>query len=425
MELVTDSPLDVIVVGAGQAGLGIGYFLKQNGLRFMVLERGRIGETWRSQRWDSFAVNTPNWANGLPGLPYDGAAPDGFYLRDELVASFVRYAQHFDLPVERGVTVTGVAAGSNGTGFVVEAARRGSPRSYETRNVVIASGIMQTPNVPALSAKVPEGIVQLHTADYRSAGPLPPGAVVVVGGGQSGCQIAEDLLRAGREVYLCASQVGRIPRRYRGRDILEWWADMGFLDVTAGELDDPAVRFAAQPQVSGVGRYGHTVSLQQLAGDGVKVLGRLNAVTDGVLYTDDQLAAYARFADEKSASFKSAIDEYIARSGVEAAESEDDSADEPSAPGTWEDIPTRLDLAASGVAAMVWCTGFTADFSWIRLPVLDAAGRPEHDRGVATVPGVYFLGFPWLHSRKSGIILGIEEDSRHIASVIAGRVEAA
>lgn len=421
---MTDEVLDAVVVGAGQAGLGVSYFLKQDGRRFVVLERGRIGETWRSQRWDSFAVNTPNWANGLPGLPYDGPTRDGFYLRDELVASFEGYARHFDLPVEVDVRVTEVAA-ADGAGFVVRTQQSGGPRAYRARNVVIASGILQSPNVPALRDKVPDTVVQLHTADYRSPGALPPGAVVVVGSGQSGCQIAEDLLRAGRDVYLCASQVARVPRRYRGRDILEWWADMGIFDMTVDDLEDPAMQFAAQPQVSGVGRFGHTVSLQQLAGDGVMVRGRLTDVADGVLYTDDQLAAYARFADDKSATFKQGVDEYIARAGIDATDPEDDPADQPAPPGAWEGVPTRIDLAASGVGAIVWCTGFTADFSWIRLPVLDAAGRPVHDRGVATVPGIYFLGFPWLHTRKSGIILGIEEDARHIASVIAARVEAA
>jgi putative flavoprotein involved in K+ transport len=265
-----DGKLDAIVVGAGQAGLGVGYYLKRDRRRFVVLERGRVGETWRSQRWDSFALNTPNWANVLPGDKYDGPAPEGFWLRDELVRSFEQYATKLSLPVRTGVTVTAVEASANGDGFVVHA--DGPDREVlEARIVVVASGILQTPNVPTFGARIPDSIAQFHTADYRSPDVLPPGAVVVVGGGQSGCQIVEDLLLSGRAVYLCTSKVARLPRRHRGREILEWWGDMGFLDVAVDELEDPSIRFATQPQISGLGRYGHTVSLQQLERDGAKM----------------------------------------------------------------------------------------------------------------------------------------------------------
>jgi putative flavoprotein involved in K+ transport len=222
--------LDVVVVGAGQAGLGVSYFLKRDRRRFVVLERGRIGETWRSQRWDSFALNTPNWSNVLPGDTYEGPEPDGFWHRDELVMSFERYAAKFDLPVRTGVTVTSVEASPSGDGFVVDTDDPDLER-LEARAVVLASGILQTPNIPAISKKIPNSIVQLHTAGYRSPEAFPAGAVVVVGGGQSGCQIVEDLLASGRTVYLCTSKVARLPRRYRGREILEWWSEMGFLDV--------------------------------------------------------------------------------------------------------------------------------------------------------------------------------------------------
>jgi putative flavoprotein involved in K+ transport len=410
------------VVGAGQAGLGIGYYLKRDGRRFVVLERGRVGETWRSQRWDSFALNTPNWSNVLPGDTYDGPEPNGFWLRDELVRSFEQYITKLSLPVRTGVTVTAVEASAHGEGFVVHTDGP-DHEVLEARTVVIASGILQTPNIPALGAKLPHSIAQLHTADYRSPDALPPGAVVVVGGGQSGCQIVEDLLPSGRTVYLCASKVARLPRRYRGREILEWWVDMGFLDVAVDELEDPSARFATQPQISGLGRYGHTVSLQQLERDGAILLGRLIDVEDGVLITDDRLVEYIRFADEKSAKFKQDIDDYLERAGIDPPPIEDDPADVPAAPDVGGGAPTRLDLAEANVGAIVWCTGFTADFSWIRLPVLDDDGGPLHERGIAPVPGIYFLGFPWLHCRKSGIIFGIEEDAKYIASAIARRLD--
>jgi putative flavoprotein involved in K+ transport len=406
------------VVGAGQAGLGVSYFLKRDRRRFVVLERGRIGETWRSQRWDSFALNTPNWSNVLPGDTYEGPEPDGFWHRDELVMSFERYAAKFDLPVRTGVTVTSVEASPSGDGFVVDTDDPDLER-LEARAVVLASGILQTPNIPAISKKIPNSIVQLHTAGYRSPEAFPAGAVVVVGGGQSGCQIVEDLLASGRTVYLCTSKVARLPRRYRGREILEWWSEMGFLDVAVDDLEDPSVRFATQPQISGLGRYGHTVSLQQLERDGARLLGKLIDVEDGVLITDDRLAEYIKFSDDKSTDFKQDIDAYIQRAGIVPPPLEDDAADLPAAPGAGGGAPTRIDLKEANVASIIWCTGFTADFGWVRLPVLDGDGMPVHKRGVARVPGIFFVGFPWLHSRKSGIILGIEEDSRYVASAIA------
>ena len=415
--------LDALAVGGGQAGLGMGRLLQEAGRTFIVLERGRIGETWRSQRWDSFAANTPNWSNGLPGYPYDGDQPDGFYLRDELVEFFERYAAHFELPIRLGVTVTGAdPVGETGT-FTVDAVRGdGSRESYETRNLVVASGLMQTPKIPGIGSLFPPALLQIHAAEYRSASAVPDGAVVVVGGGESGCQIAEDLIRADREVYLCTSRVARLPRRHRGRDILEWWDDMGLWDLEVGDLPDPAMQFAAQPQVSGVGRYGSTLSLQYMAGQGVMLMSRLSGVVDGVMTTDDSLAGHIAFADERSARFKADIDAFIARERIEAAEPEEDPIDSPAGLEVAAAGLTELDLAAAEVGAVIWCTGFTAQFEWLHVPVIGDTGHPVHERGVAAVPGVYFLGFPWLHSRKSGVIYGIEEDGRHLLDVMSARM---
>ena len=316
---ITDpTVLDAIVVGAGQAGLGVSYSLKRMGIAHVVLEKSRIGETWRSQRWDSFTTNSPNLLNGLPGAPYEESMPDGFYTRDELVRSFESYAQRFALPVRTGVEVSRVEA-ADGGGFVVRTRTdAGDGRTYYVRSVVIASGIMTEPKVPAFAGKLPGRIVQMHTAGYRNPAALPPGAVVVVGSGQSGVQIAEELNEAGREVYLCTSRVGRVPRRYRGREIMAWLWDCGFLDVARADLEDPAICRAAQPQVSGVGRYGHTLSLQKLSRDGVTLLGRLNDVDGSSLVLGDDLADNIRFADQKSAYFKHEVDAYIARAGIQA-----------------------------------------------------------------------------------------------------------
>lgn len=411
---------DVVVIGAGQAGLGIGYYLRAAGRKFVIFERGKIGETWRTQRWDSFSVNTPNWANRLPGDPYEGEDPHGFSHRDELVDYFDRYADEFALPVTEGVTVTEVD--TEGDGFrvtYVDAA--GSIDSVTTANIVVASGMMRAPKIPALRDRFPVSLLQLHASDYRSPAHLPPGAVVVIGAGQSGCQISVDLIEAGRDVYLCTSKVGRVRRRYRHRDAVDWGRDVGFWDVRIDELPDPAMQFAAQPQVSGVGRFGSTISLQSMARDGVRLMGRLTDVDDGVLKTDDSLADHIAFADEFSAAFTGMIEDWIASNDVKVEPIEADPNDDPAGPEVAESGITDLDLGQAGVGSIIWCTGFTAGFDWIRPRVTDDSGLPLHTRGISPVPGIYFLGFPWLHSRKSGIIYGVDEDAHFIADRIAAR----
>jgi putative flavoprotein involved in K+ transport len=416
--------LDAVVIGAGQAGLATSYFLKQHGLEHLVFERGEVGESWRSQRWDSFVLNTLNSMNGLPGAPWEGPMPDGFCTAGELAESFASYAKRFDLPVRAGATVTSVEqAGPNGA-FVLRMTNGEGAETFDTRTVIIASGIMSAPNIPGMADSVPAGIVQRHAADYRNPADLPAGAVVVVGAGQSGCQIAEDLLDAGRKVYLCVSKVGRCPRRYRGRDIDDWLQDFGGWDVTREELADPAEVFVPQPQVSGVGRYGRSVSLQQLARDGAVLLGRISAVENNALLLEDNVVGCIRHADEVSATIKQKVEDYLAREGIEPPPREDDPADEPCADPTAFKSPDRLDLSEAGVSAIVWTTGFTADFSWLKLPALDESGRPTHERGVSPVPGLYFVGFPWLHKRKSGIIYGVEEDANHIVKHLADSLAA-
>jgi putative flavoprotein involved in K+ transport len=411
--------LDTVVVGAGQAGLGVSYFLQQNGCKHIVFEQGRIGESWLSQRWDSFKLNTPNFINVLPGFDYDMPEPDGFWRPDELVHYFQEYIEHFQLPVRTGVAVVSVEQSEDEGHFIVKTKTNGQREEITTsRSVVIASGSQRTPKFPAARSRIPDDIVQLHTADYRSAAELPPGAIVVVGSGQSGCQITEDLLSAGRTVYLCTSKVGRAPRRYRGRDVLEWWIDMKMLDVTFASLEDKAVSRAPQPQVSGLGRFGHTVSLQYLARQGAVILGRVVDVEGSHMILNDDAAANVHFADNFSQRIKDDIDAYLLRSGIAPPPLMEDPADVPDLKADCVSPLRRLNLRQAKVSAVIWSTGFTSDFSWIHLPVLDAEGRPIFQRGISPVRGLYFIGFPWLSSRKSGIIYGIDEDAHYIADAI-------
>lgn len=411
---------DTVIVGAGQAGLGVSYFLQQSGRKHIVFEQGRIGESWLSQRWDSFKLNTPNFINALPGLPYDGPEPDGFWRPDELVDYFHRYVERFQLPVRTGVTVVSVEQSEDEGHFVVRTQTNG-PReeSAVSRSVVIACGSQRTPKFPATRPRLPDDVVQLHTAEYHSPATLPPGAVVVIGSGQSGCQIAEDLLSAGRTVYLCTSKVGRAPRRYRGRDTTEWLIDMKSLDVTFASLEDKAQSRAAQPHVSGLGRYGHTISLQYLARQGAVILGRLLDVEGSHLILNDDAAAHVHFADEFSQRIKDGIDAYLAEAGITPPPLEADPADVPDPQAECVSPLRQLDFREAKVSTVIWATGFTSDFSWIHLPVLDAEGWPIYQRGISPVPGLYFIGFPWLSSGKSGIIYGISEDADYIAGAIA------
>jgi len=411
--------VDVVVVGGGQGGLGVAYYLAQGGVDFVVLERGRLGETWRTQRWDSFALNTPNWMNGLPGASYEGPDPYGFMTHTELAGSFEEYAERFGLPVRVGVTVTGVGP-SDGEGRYLVAGESigGEQVLYEADSVVIASGILQTPRVPAVASTIPNDIVQLNTGTYKSPELLPDGAVVVVGGGQSGAQIVEDLRGAGRTVYFSISKVPRLPRRYRGRDFMDWFLEMGMWDVETDDVDDPVILTTANPLVSGVGPLGHSVSYQQLARDGVRLMGRLEDVVGGEIITDDRVVEYIRNADAKSEDLRDKIDIFIEEQGLTAAHPDPDPADRSLAEDEHLDYLTRLDLRDAGVSTIIWCTGFTADFSWIDLPVTGANGRPVHNNGEASVPGIYFIGFPWLSKRKSGVVLGIDEDAQHISDLI-------
>ena len=411
--------LDALVVGGGQAGLGVSYFLQQNGISHIVFEQGRIGESWLSQRWDSFQLNTPNFMNILPGLPYDGPQADGFWRTDKLLDYFQHYVDHLQLPVRTGVKVISVKRAEDQEGFIVKTRMDDQAEiSVSSRSVVVACGVQRIPKFPANHSKLPDDILQLHTADYRNAQSLPPGAVVVVGGGQSGCQITEDLLSSGRTVYLCTSKVGRVPRRYRGRDLLEWWVDMKFLDITYDSLEDKSVSRAAQPQISGLGRYGHTLSLQYLASRGTVILGRLLDVESGILILSDDAAAHVHFADEFSQRIKNDIEAYLKRMNITPPPLEDDRADIPDLEAECVSPLRGLNLQEANVSTVIWATGFTGDFSWIHLPVFDDQNKPIHKRGVSTERGLYFVGFPWLNSRKSGIIYGIGEDAQYIANAI-------
>lgn len=409
---------DVIVIGAGQAGLGASYYLQQKGIQHIVFEQGRIGETWLSQRWDSFKLNTLNKMNGLPGLQYDETEPDGFWGHHEQANYFQKYADTFKLPVRSNTTVSMVERTKDNTAFIIHTKTNKGDESYTCRAVVIACGIQRTPKIPPINSKLPKHIHQLHTSEYRNANALPPGAVLVIGSGQSGIQIVEELLNEGRSVYLCTSKVGRFPRRHRGRDTMEWAVEMGFFNMTYTDLPDKSIARASQPQVSGLGRYGHSVSLQYLAEKGAVILGRLADIESDKLLIGDEAAAHVKFADEFSARFKSDIDKYLAKNKITSPPLEEDPGDIPDTDAKCASPLRELSLGDSKIGTIIWATGFKGDFNLIDIPIIDDKDQLIHERGVSPEHGLYFLGFPWLNSRKSGIIHGIEDDANFVVDAI-------
>jgi putative flavoprotein involved in K+ transport len=398
--------VDTVVIGAGQAGLATSYFLTERGREHVVLERGLVGETWRSGRWDGFVLNTPHWATRLlPGLPTDDHDPDRFLPRDEIVGLLQGYATAIAAPVREGVAVTRTLPRPDG-GFLLETT--GGP--LEAANVVVASGAFQRPTRSPIRDALPGRLFQLHTAEYRNPEQLPDGAVLVVGSGQSGCQIAEELVRSGRDVYLSVSRCPWIPRRRHGSDIVHWLIELGLTEDRVDKLPSPAARLACNPVVSGNDQ-GHDCNPRTLAGEEVGLLGRIEAVDGERLLLAGDLEQNLANGDEFAANLNARIDELA---GVAAP------ADWPSPVPT---PPEELDLRAAGIASVLWATGFRPDFGWIDLPVADDLGWPRQQRGVAEHLGLYFVGVHWLHKRKSALLLGVGEDGEHVVAELVSRRE--
>ncbi len=408
--------IETIIVGGGQAGLSTSYWLKQHGREHLVLEKAdRPGHAWR-QRWDSFTLLTPNWAFRLPGAEYRGANPHAFMPRDEIVAAFERHAAGNDLPVAFGVEVTAVTPLAGRPGYRVET----SQGDFEAQNVVVATGLFQRGKIPACAAGLPSGVLQMHSGQYRNPRDLPPGAVLVVGSSQSGCQIAEELFKAGRgggrQVFLSVGASGRVPRRYRGKDIFEWMLLSGFFDRTADMLPSPKARFAGSVQVSGVDG-GHDISLHRFARDGMILLGHLADARDGRLSLAPDLYESLAKVDQSEAQILGMVDGYIARSGLDAPPEqrpvERDGYDQPQV--------TELDIREAGITSVIWAAGYSFDFGMVKLPVCDGDGFPVQQRGVTAYPGLYFVGMHWLYKMKSGLLVGVGEDAAYIAAHIADR----
>jgi putative flavoprotein involved in K+ transport len=409
--------LNTLVIGAGQAGLATSYWLTQHGVEHLLLERrSGLGGAWQD-RWDSFYLNTPNFFCRLPGLPYDGPEPDVFIPRDAVIDLFRDYAQRIAAPVQLGTEATRISR-TDGT-FTVET----TSGPLAAANVILANGAFQRPRIPPASADIPAHVQQLHSHDYRNPRQLPDGAVLVVGTGQSGGQITEDLLDAGRKVHLSVSTCPEAPRRYRGQDVLHWILQLnlrgpeyGFNGLQVGNLPSPAGRFLCNPLISG-NDGGHSIHVRELGRRGVRLHGRFEGAADGVLTFSDDLPERLALVEAGFSQRLRLADAYIEAAGIEAP------AAEPVPDDPWlpPESGARLDLDAGNITSIIWATGYSLDFSFLDIPLLDEWNYPRHSQGVTEVPGLYAVGLPWLTRHASATLGLVGDDARFVVEHLVHR----
>jgi putative flavoprotein involved in K+ transport len=398
--------IEVLVVGAGQAGVAMSEHLGALGIPHLVVERHRIAERWRSERWDSLVANGPAWHDRFPGLAFD-ADPDAFVGKDQVADYFSAYAEKIGAPVRCGVEVTSARRHAGRPGFGVET----TDGTIDARFVVAATGPFQRPLIPpVIPADAP--VTQLHSSGYRNPGQLPAGAVLVVGAGSSGAQIAAELQRSGRPVYLSVGPHDRPPRRYRGRDNVWWLGVLGKWEAATPPAGAAHVTIA----VSGANG-GHTVDFRELAAQGITLTGLTASYCDGVVRFNPDLRDNIARGDANYLSLLDEADAYIARNGLDLPEDHEARVFGPEAPCLTDPL-LELDLARAGVTSIIWATGYATDFGWLRVDAFDEDGRPRHQRGVSSEPGVYFLGLPWLSRRGSSFIWGVWHDAKYIADHI-------
>jgi putative flavoprotein involved in K+ transport len=394
----------VIIVGGGQAGLSASYYLQQEGIDHLVLEKHGLTHSWRTQRWDNFCLVTPNWQCALPGHPYDGDDPHGFMKREEVIAYLDAFVAKVKPPVREGVTVQRVTPRPQG-GYALQT----SVGEFSADQVIVASGGYHTPIIPRLAERLPAHIQQLHSEQYRNPQSLPAGNVLVVGSGQSGAQIAEDLHLAGRKVYLAVGDAPRCARFHRGKDVVDWLAEMGYYDIGVDEHPlREGVRDNTNHYVTGRDG-GRDIDLRKFATQGMELFGLLKGLDGTRLQFAPDLAAKLDAADAVYNRINASIDRYIEENSIDAP------------PGAlyqplWQPEAERenLDLGEAGITSIIWCIGFSPDFTWLEAGVFSGRGQPLHLRGVTREPGLYFLGLPWLHTWGSGRFSGIARDAEHL-----------
>jgi putative flavoprotein involved in K+ transport len=401
--------VETLIIGGGQAGLAASEHLSKRGKPHLIVERHRIAERWRSERWDSLVANGPAWHDRFPSKSFAGD-PNGFATKDQIVEYFVAYAKQIDAPIRTGVEVTALYAGMGASGFRAET----SDGVIESTNVVIATGPFQVPIIPTI-VPTESGIEQIHSANYRHSAQLMDGAVLVVGAGSSGVQIADELLRAGRRVYLSVGPHNRPPRRYRGRDFV-WW--LGVLGEWNKKVVEPGTEHITIA-VSGA-RGGHTIDFRDLAARGITLLGSARGYRDRAMEFAADLAKNIARGDANYLSVLESADAYVAQNHLDFPEAPQAHRIGPD-PECVAHPLVQLNLETSGVTSIIWATGYALDFGWIKLDAFDQKGNPVHQLGVSDFSGLYFLGLPWLSRRASAFIWGVWHDAEYVAEHIAAR----
>lgn len=396
-----------IVIGAGQAGLSMSYCLSQQGIDNIILEKSsQVADNWRNQRWDTFCLVTPNWQCQLPGYPYQGNDPDGFMVKDEIVEYLEGYRAFFNPTIIFNSPV--ISLTKNGELFTLVTV----DTIYTADQVVIACGSYHEPRVPAMAKKMPAHIAHVHSNFYKNPDQLPPGEVMVVGTGQSGCQIAEDLHLAGRKVHLCVGPAPRVNRRYRGRDVVNWLDDMGYYNTTLETHPD------GKNAVHSTNHYvtgrdgGRDLNLRIFAEQGMKLYGVLKDTNGEQLFFNDDLKQNLDYADQVAERIVKGIEDYIQKNNIAAPTDDNVRSD------YLPEIVTELELAVSGITSVVWSTGFNMRFEWINLPVFEDNGHPKQKRGITEVAGLYFIGLNWMHTWGSGRFYQVGRDAEYLSEVM-------
>jgi len=409
LRLVSEG-VETVIVGGGQAGLALSYHLQGLGHEHVVLERGRVVERWRSERWDSLHFQFPNWTLRLPGFAYRGREPDAFSPCADVVGFLDDYAAFVKPPIRTGVTVERVARKPGSSRLLVQT----HGVTYEAASVVLATGPYQRARRPAWSAMLPPGIVQLHSTEYRNPDQLPPGAVLVVGSGASGSQIVEELIACGRRVFLAVGRHRRYPRRHRGRDLYWWLEAMGVVEQNVD--DHPELKGRPLPLITGIDG-GHDVDLRDYAAAGVTLLGHLDGVDGATIAVTPDVSPFIAEGDASLVTFVAAAETHVARVGGGFEES----TFVPPGPPPRGDERRRLDLVAEGIASVLWTTGFAHDYGFVDVPGFAARGEPAQRRGVTPTPGLFVLGLPWMHTLRSSVLCGVGDDAGYLAERIVER----
>lgn len=400
---------DTVIIGGGQAGLAMSYHLRQRGREHIILERRRVAERWRTERWDSLRFQLPNLWLELPGKPYAGTDPKGFAHHSDVVRLIVDYAAEIAAPVRTGIEVTSLSPDEGNGGNSLET----TDGHINARHVVIATGPFQRPMIPDFSRAIPSYVYQTDATHYRNPAELPPGAVLIIGSGNSGCQIADELLHSSRRVFLAVSRHSRVPRRYRGKDVIWWYERLGYFDVNIDTF--PGRRYPPTTIMTGVDG-GYDLDPRRLGSAGASLLGRVLGISDETLALADDAEKLLAAADKSNAAFIEAADK-LATTPAMRSELEQTGSPAPLPPPRVDDIRT-LNLREQNIGTIIWANGHGFSFDWVKLPIVDAKGTPVQQRGVTACPGVYFLGLHWMHTFRSAIFSFVGRDACYLADHI-------